>query len=58
MILYQEIGAGESLTVDEIAARVERSVQSVMDEVLQLEIDGVVEQGADGRYRRKSPGRA
>jgi len=50
--LLRFIGAGESLTADEIASRAEIEVGAVLGDLLALELAGEVSRGADGRYLR------
>jgi DNA processing protein len=45
---------GEALTVDEIARRGDLDVQAASVRLLDLEMAGLVERGADGRYSRRS----
>jgi len=44
---------GEAMTPDELAGRAEQSVGEILAELLDLELRGQVERGADGRYSRR-----
>jgi DNA processing protein len=50
--LMQHIGNGESLTVDEIAARADRPVADVLAALLELEVEGDLHRDLEGRYAR------
>jgi DNA processing protein len=53
--LLKSLGAGEALTVDEIAARAGVAVAEALGDLLALELAGEVERGADGCYSRLHP---
>lgn len=53
--LLKSLGAGEALSVDEIAQRAGVAVAEVLGELLALELAGEVERGADGCYSRLRP---
>jgi DNA processing protein len=52
--LLAAIPAGESATVDHIAAVLHRTVAETLDALLRCELDGWVVREADGRYRRNA----
>jgi predicted Rossmann fold nucleotide-binding protein DprA/Smf involved in DNA uptake len=41
---------GEAVTVDELASRSGRTIPQVLEEMLRLEMDGIVDRRHDGRY--------
>jgi DNA processing protein len=51
--LLRFMGAGESLTVDEVAARAESVVGEVLGDLLELELAGEISRLEDGRYLRR-----
>jgi predicted Rossmann fold nucleotide-binding protein DprA/Smf involved in DNA uptake len=48
----RHIGNGETLTVDEIAARANQPVAEVLAALLELEVAGELHHDLDGRYAR------
>jgi len=55
--LLRFFGAGEALTVDEIASRAETAVGDVLGDLLALELAGEISRGVDGQYSRlRAPG--
>jgi len=50
--LMQHIGNGETLTIDEIAARANQAVAEVLAALLELEVAGEIHRDLDGRYAR------
>jgi DNA processing protein len=53
--LLKSLGAGEALTVDQIAQRAGVAVAEALGDLLALELAGEVVRGADGCYSRLSP---
>jgi predicted Rossmann fold nucleotide-binding protein DprA/Smf involved in DNA uptake len=49
------LGAGEALTVDEIAARAGVAIAEALGDLLALELAGEVARGVDGCYSRLRP---
>ncbi len=49
------LGQEEQLHLDELARRMDRPVEQMMSWLLQLELEGWIEQGIDGRYSRRRP---
>jgi DNA processing protein len=48
--LRRLLKAGETVTADELAARAERPVAEVLQQLLQWELEGLVQRQSDGRY--------
>jgi len=51
--LLRFMGAGEAVTVDEVAARAESVVGEVLGDLLELELAGEISRLEDGRYLRR-----
>jgi len=51
-VLGEALPPGESRSVEELAACLERPISEVLNILLELELAGVVERGSDGRYGR------
>jgi DNA processing protein len=47
------LAPGEEMTADELARRSGREVHELQADLLQLELEGLIERGADGRYCRR-----
>lgn len=48
-----ELKLGEAVTVDEMAERTEQSVDVVQARLIEMEIQGLVDRGTDGLFRRR-----
>jgi predicted Rossmann fold nucleotide-binding protein DprA/Smf involved in DNA uptake len=50
--MIRHLGPGEAATADELASRSGETISQVLEELLKLELDGLVLRQEDGRYRR------